>query len=190
MTDIRDIAPLPSKSLHPSPTIVIRPAVDADRPSIAAIHAQSWRDAYRGVLPDALLDREIEGIMRRRWDQKAIGPEDAVLVAEQDGAVVGFCATWDGESAYIDNLHVSKEARSQGVGRRLLGETARHFLGVGRKQAHLHVVAANVRARALYLALGGEPAGIVPKDLYGTMVPNERIAWHDLALLLERAQIG
>src|SRR6476661_6972714 len=124
MTDIRNTALLTGESLHPFRTIVIRRAADADRSSIAAIHAQSWRDAYRGILPDALLDEEIDGIMRRRWAQKAIGPEDAVLVAEQEGAVVGFCATWDGESAYIDNLHVSKEARSQGVGRRLLGETA------------------------------------------------------------------
>ena len=170
--------------------IGIRRAADRDRPSIAAIHAQSWRDAYRGILPDALLDSEIGGIMRGRWDEQAIRPEDAVLVAERDGELIGFCATWDGKSAYIDNLHVLREARSQGIGRRLLAETARHFLGIGRTRAHLHVVVRNSRARALYLALGGRPAGIEDKDLYGTLVPNERIEWSDLGLLLERAEIG
>ena len=168
----------------------IRRATDAERSSIAAIHAQSWRDAYRGLLPDSLLDGEIDAIMAARWADKAIGAADAVLVAAQEGEVVGFCATWDGESAYIDNLHVRAEARSKGVGRRLLGETARHFLALRRSRAHLHVVAANRRARALYVALGGCPAGLVEKDLYGTMVLNERIEWDDLGLLLERAAIS
>ncbi len=170
--------------------IGIRRAADGDRLSIAAIHAQSWRDAYRFILPDAFLDDEVDEIMHRRWAEQAIRPEDAVLVAERDGDVVGFCATWDADSAYIDNLHVLSEARSHGIGRRLLGETARHFLGLGRRRAHLHVVAENLRARALYLALGGSPAGIEDRNLYGTLVPNERIDWSDLGLLLERAQIG
>ena len=170
--------------------IPVRRAADADRPAIASIHAQSWRDAYRGVLPDAFLEDEVDEVMRRRWDEQAIRDEDAVLVAERDGIVVGFCATWDGESADIDNLHVLREARSQGVGRHLLAETALHFLGIGRKRAHLHVVTANLRARALYLALGGQPGGIEDKNLYGTMVPNERIDWPDLALLLQRVEIG
>lgn len=170
--------------------IRIRRAEDRDRPAIAAIHAESWRDAYRGVLPDSLLDDSIHDIMDDRWATQLIRPEDAVYVAEQDGAVVGFSATWDGDSAYIDNLHVSKAARSQGVGRRLLAETARHFLRIGRVRAHLHVVTANARARTLYLALGGEPGGVEDKDLYGTMVPNERIDWPNLAVLLERAEIG
>ncbi|MDB5692999.1 MAG: histone acetyltransferase and related acetyltransferase [Alphaproteobacteria bacterium] len=170
--------------------IHLRRAADPDRAPIAAIHAQSWRDAYRGVLPDALLDGEIDSIMSRRWEGQAIRPEDAVLVAEQDGGLVGFCAAWDGQSAYIDNLHVLRDARSRGIGRRLLAETARHFLGRGRNQAHLHVVATNVRARSLYQGLGGVPAGIEDKNLYGTLVPNERIEWRDLALLLERAETG
>jgi RimJ/RimL family protein N-acetyltransferase len=75
------------------------------------------------------------------------------------------------------------------VGRRLLAETARRFLDIGRRGAHLHVVAANERARALYLALGGRPAGRVDKNLYGTVVPNDRIEWDDLSLLLERARM-
>jgi ribosomal protein S18 acetylase RimI-like enzyme len=101
--------------------------------------------------------------------------------------VLGFAATWDGEPAYVDNLHVAAKARSGGIGRRLLAETARHFLAMGRSGALLHVVAANRRARALYLSLGGQPAGVEDKDLYGTSVPNERIIWRDLGVLLERA---
>jgi ribosomal protein S18 acetylase RimI-like enzyme len=168
--------------------VIVRRAEDRDRPAIAAVHAESWRGSYRGVLPDRFLDEEMGPIMAERWRAQEIRPEDAVLVAERDGEVLGFCAVWDGESVYIDNLHVRAEARSSGVGRRLLAEATRHFLRPGRRKAHLHVVAANLRARALYLRLGGRPAGLVDKDLYGTSVPNERIEWSDLSLLLERAE--
>jgi ribosomal protein S18 acetylase RimI-like enzyme len=166
---------------------MIRRAADADRPAIAGIHASSWRDTYRGILPDSLLDDRIDEIMRDRWATQPIGPSDAVLVAEEGEDIIGFAATWDGEPAYIDNLHVAAEARSRGIGRRLLAETARHFLAVGRSSALLHVVAVNLRARAFYLALGGRPAGIEDKDLYGTIVPNERIEWDDLNVLAARA---
>jgi glyoxylase I family protein len=170
--------------------MIVRRAADADRAAIAAIHAQSWRDSYGGILPDAFLGEEIGGVMAARWAEQPVGEADAVLVAEEGGSLLGFVAAWDGESAYIDNLHVRAEARSRGAGRRLLAETARHFLARGRRGAHLHVVATNHRARALYLALGGVAAGLVEKNLYGTPVMNERIVWDDLTLLLERAGIG
>jgi ribosomal protein S18 acetylase RimI-like enzyme len=170
--------------------IRVRRAEEGDRAAIAAIHAESWRDTYRGLLPDSLLDGQLDAIMAARWAEQPIRPADAVLVAERDGALLGFGATWDADTAYIDNLHVRSDARSLGLGRRLLGETARHFLALGCSRAHLHVVAANARARAFYLALGGRPGGLVDKNLYGTIVPNEHIVWDDLTLLLERAAIG
>jgi ribosomal protein S18 acetylase RimI-like enzyme len=167
--------------------MIVRPAADADRPPIAQLHTESWRDAYREILPAELLDGELARIMAERWARQQVGPADALLVAEEEGAILGFAASWDGDPAYVDNLHVAAAARSRGVGRRLLAETARHFLAIGRSRALLHVVAGNARARALYLALGGRPAGIEDKDLYGTLVPNERIEWDDLRLLIERA---
>ena len=165
----------------------IRRAVDGDRAAIARIHTESWGDTYRGILPDDLLDERLPAIMTDRWANQEIGPSDAVLVAEDERDILGFSATWDGEPAYIDNLHVAARARSRGIGRRLLGETARHLLDIGADSAVLHVVRLNRRARNLYLALGGRPTGIENKNLYGTMVANERILWDDLEILLTRA---
>jgi ribosomal protein S18 acetylase RimI-like enzyme len=168
----------------------IRRAADFDRAAIARIHTASWGDTYRGILPGSLLDDSLPAIMAERWAAQEIGPSDAVLVAEDEEKILGFAASWQGEPAYIDNLHVAAEARSGGIGRLLLAETARHFLAVGSNGALLHVVAANHRARKFYLALGGRPAGIEDKNLYGVLVANERILWDDLGLLLERASAG
>jgi ribosomal protein S18 acetylase RimI-like enzyme len=162
----------------------IRRAADADRPAIARLHAASWADTYRGILPDSLLDDRLPATMADRWASQQIGPSDAVLVAEDEGNIIGFAATWHGDPVYIDNLHVAAEARSRGIGRLLLAETARHFLAIGSKRALLHVVAANRRARHLYFALGGRPTGVEDKDLYGTSVANERIEWSSLEVLL------
>ena len=161
----------------------IRRAEDRERAAIAALHTASWQDAYRGLLPDSLLDDRLAAIMAERWARQDVSPTDALLVAEDGGEILGFAASWDGDPVYIDNLHVAAAARSRGIGRRLLGETARFFLANDRNRALLHVVAANARARAFYLALGGHPDGMEQKNLYGTIVPNERIVWEDLTVL-------
>lgn len=161
----------------------IRRAEDPDRAAIAALHTASWRDSYRGTLPDSLLDGTLDGLMADRWAEQAIGAADAVLVAEEDGALLGFCAAWDREPVYIDNVHVAAAARSRGIGRQLLAAVATHFLAGGRHGAALHVVASNRRAKALYLTLGGREAGLFDKNLYGTLVPNMRIEWDSLERL-------
>ena len=106
----------------------------------------------------------------------------------QDGDILGFAASWDGDPVYIDNLHVAAEARSQRHRPAAARRDRAPFPGARTaKRALLHVVAANRRARAFYLALGGRPDGIEEKDLYGAPVPNERIVWNDLRLLLAAA---
>lgn len=163
----------------------IRSARDSDRDVIAAIHTASWQQSYRDVLPDDLLDDRLSGIMAERWRTQAVGERDVLLAAEaEDGQVVGFCATWAAQGrGYIDNLHVHSSCQSQGLGRAMLRETARQLLSHGLHSAYLHVVASNHRARALYLNLGGEPGPIEDKNLYGAIVPNQRIDWSDVSIL-------
>ncbi|GAA0481010.1 hypothetical protein GCM10009096_23910 [Parasphingorhabdus litoris] len=164
----------------------IRPAEDKDRPIIADIHARSWQENYRDYLSDDLLDNRLSEMMADRWANMDIGAQDIVLVAEDD-QVQGFVAVWDDEMPYIDNLHVSSDCRSKGIGRKLLAAAARAAKANGRKTIWLHVVVGNDRARNLYTRLGGVPDGVEDKDLYGTMVPNERILWRDINILAEQS---
>jgi len=165
------------------PDAKIRAATNADRPDIAAIHAASWQEQYRDVLPADFLDDEIVGAMQRHWSEQPFGERDVVLIAERAGKPIGFSATWCGRAAYIDNLHVRSGERSGGIGRALLAETARRLLADGYESADLHVVTPNHRARALYGALGGHSAGFENKPLLGHDVPHERIRWSNLAHL-------
>lgn len=172
---------------------MIRPARDADRPLIAALHTANWRLGYRGLLPNAFLDHEIEAIMTKRWAEQPVGPRDLLLVAEGEGGMLaGFVSVWDEGTpiAFIDNLHVAASGRSQGLGRRLLGEVAERLQALGMTGAYLYVLIGNERARALYRTLGGIAGEPFDDDLYGCSVPGQRIDWPDVRLLAERCAVA
>jgi len=48
--------------------LTVRPAVAADAPAIARVHVASWREAYRGIIPQQVLDEldEAEWAARHR----------------------------------------------------------------------------------------------------------------------------
>src|SRR5690349_16499704 len=53
---------------------VIFPAGPADAEDLARVHAQSWRETYKGLLPDAYLARMSEPGHARRFAQMLIRP--------------------------------------------------------------------------------------------------------------------
>src|SRR5260370_12214475 len=91
----------------------IRAATIADADAIAAVHAASWRSAYRGILKETTLGPGLDAERRAHWRTRfaAMDPQDTVLIA--DG--LGFIAAWakgdPGFGAYINNLHVHPDRR-------------------------------------------------------------------------------
>ncbi len=96
-------------------------AKPTDADAIAALHADSWRRNYRGAWSDACPDGDVFADRRAVWDDRlVVQTTDAItLVAERDGAVVGFAHTVPGDDetwgALIDNLHVTHELKRTGV---------------------------------------------------------------------------
>jgi ribosomal protein S18 acetylase RimI-like enzyme len=165
----------------------IRSATPADAPAIAALHAASWRSAYRGIFKESTLGPALDDERRAHWSGKltAMTPADTVLVA--DG--MGFIAVWakgdPGFGAYIDNLHVHPERRSAGLGRRLLGEAMRRVTERGETGAYLWVFDDNVRAIDFYRRLGGEIVEGGFDEIDGKQVAHSRITWRDIARLAD-----
>ena len=91
---------------------------------------------------------------------KGIGPEGAVFVAEQDGAVIGFASVtrevaFTGEAqAYIGELAVAVEAEGQGVGQALLAAAEDWAREQDLPLLTLETGAANVRGRRFYARAG------------------------------------
>src|SRR3979409_2106086 len=136
----------------------IRAATIADADAIAALHAASWRSAYRGILKDDTLGPALDGERRTHWRRHlaATVPADGVLIVDGQGFIAAWARGDPGFGAYIDNLHVHPERRSAGLGRRLLGAAMRRVADRGEGRAYLWVFDSNTRAIEFYRRLGGE----------------------------------
>ncbi len=171
----------------PDPPL-IRPAAVADADAVATLHADSWREVYRGILPDAYLDGEVFAERRRHWSTVlAASAAGFVLIACAGDAPAGFiAATRGGEPGYdavIDSLHVAAGWRNSGLGRRLMGCAAARLLDEGATSVCLRVYDANRDANRFYRRLGGRPDGTGIDPFAGADMPDTRIGWHDLAAL-------
>ena len=145
------------------PAIALRRAGPGDWAAVAAVHAASWRSAYRGIYPDSYLDDEAPEERRVFWRQALaeMDPElDAVFLAEDEtGEAVGFaCLLRKAEAAgpLLDNLHVLPERKGEGIGRRLIAAAAAWLVSKEPGAAlQLGVWKDNVAARRFYARLGG-----------------------------------
>ncbi|WP_338244590.1 GNAT family N-acetyltransferase [Aurantiacibacter hainanensis] len=163
----------------------LRPALATERQAVAAVHTASWRDSYRDLIDPGYL-ADIDRRMALQWEEKAIGADDLLLVAETD-QIAGFLFARGGDPAFINSLHVLPGQRSQGIGARLMAEAARRFLDAGSTGAYLDVLTTNHRAIALYQRLGGIPGAVKAKEVGGVMLPNLRIDFPDLRAIIAAA---
>ncbi|WP_107816401.1 GNAT family N-acetyltransferase [Celeribacter persicus] len=180
-----------------SETFFIRPATRDDALPIAKVQVSLWRATYRGIVPDALIDRMTVSDREKGWgkilDTYAASGRGAVFVAEQSGAVVGFLSCGDQRDADLAKafpgefsaLYVS--ASRQGIGSALMAASAQGLLSMGHEAAALWVLTENAPARAFYEALGGtqvaeridtRPEGGLSEVAYG---------WSALSALAARA---
>lgn len=167
---------------------LIRTAGPADANSVAALHADSWRQVYRGILPDRYLDREVGEERRRYWAAALAAPAGGfVLIACRNSVPCGFIAvTCGGEPGYdavIDSLHVAAPGRRAGLGRRLIGRAAARLMADGASSVCLRVYDANEAAIRFYRRLGGRPDGTGIDPFAGADMPDTRFGWRDLAAL-------
>jgi ribosomal protein S18 acetylase RimI-like enzyme len=173
--------------------LLYRRATITDVDGIAALHADSWRRNYRGAYLDSYLDGDVFADRRAVWTERlsAPGANTVTIVAEEDGAVVGFAHTVLDEhvemGALLDNLHVVHDRKGSGIGTRLVTETATAVLrakpGSG---LYLKVLEQNTSAQAFYDARGGRCVG---RELAGPFPGGGRAfallyAWPDPSALI------
>jgi GNAT superfamily N-acetyltransferase len=136
-----------------------RLAVPADAEAIAALHLESWRSAYRPFLPARVLDELDLTSHSAEWRRRVGVPEVQIVLEEEGGKLVGFCAhgpTGDPEASVaprvweIKNLHVHPERKGTGSGSRLFDAAVQHARAIGAGSVTLWVVEGNSIARAFY----------------------------------------
>ena len=135
------------------PTVTIRPAVEADCPTILGF-----------VRELATFEREAHSVKASEDDFRRDGwgeaPVFEALIAELDGLAVGFAltfltySTWEGRPGlFVEDLYVTPDARVHGVGRKLLSAVARRAVERGYRRVDLNVLDWNP-ARGFYDRIG------------------------------------
>ena len=167
-------------------------AGDAD--AVAALHAASWRSAYRGILPDSFLDHGLDDERRAAWRERLQAAPLASAFGQvadgTDGRLVGFAYVVRHEDpvwgTLVDNLHVHPEAKGGGIGRRLLQAVARQLGPDHVQPLYLWVLDANEPAKRFYAKLGAEFTEQVTETLPfgGVALPTWRCVWRHPAALL------
>ena len=73
--------------------VIVRPATVEDAEALAEVHVASWREAYRGLVPQDHLDRLDVARRRdgwRRWIEQARPPAVTLVAHEDAGDLLGF----------------------------------------------------------------------------------------------------
>jgi len=173
----------------------LRPAVASDAGEIARVYITSWRDAYRGLVPDAVLDGLSLGREQASWRRIIDGSRGRVLVLTRPSAgVVGFLSygaeraqSLRGARAEIFTLYVQPRYQRRGGGRRLLAGAAEAMQAEGFDAARLWVLADNQRARRFYEAMAARLAGSRATTVGGARLALAGYEWSSLEDLEERA---
>jgi len=172
--------------------VLFRGSAAGDAETVARLHAESWLDAYRDIMPDWYLDGPITKERQNLWKARFSSPDpdrQYILLAEADARLVGFvCVLLDEEpkwGACLDNLHVLPGLRNKGIGRKLFIRATQWVMSAAPGiPMHLWVLEANSAARRLYDALGGEIVSYQSNEIVkGIDVPSVLYVWKDLKKL-------
>ncbi|MDQ6905711.1 MAG: GNAT family N-acetyltransferase [Chloroflexota bacterium] len=169
----------------------IRAATRADAAAIARLHLDSWRIAYRGIVPDALLDAITLKSRDEHWDGVlAPGGMEFVYVAEGEGGrLIGIASggpelgddpQYRGE-LYV--LHVRADAQGQRIGRALMRAIAERLAADGITTLLVWMLRENHPARRFYAALGGQFVREQPALFEGMLLMDAGYGWLDTILL-------
>jgi len=148
--------------------LTVRSAAAADADAIGRVQVETWRVAYRGLMPDeAIAGFDLEG-RRRMWREglaRAPRPGSATFVVELDGEVVGFASVGRSRDEGSENegelyaIYLHPSRWDQGIGRALLERAEESMRTFGFARAVLWVLKGNERGQRFYRAAGWESDG-------------------------------
>ncbi|MDD5678337.1 MAG: GNAT family N-acetyltransferase [Kiritimatiellae bacterium] len=145
----------------------IRRAIITDAFCLAKIHVDSWRAAYRGLVPDTHLN-SLDYNRRTEGFRKRIEAGDAeTYLLEQGCKIIGFVTfgiyrennTKQNNSGEIWGIYLDPDAWRKGYGTILYKEAEKMLKERGHTTIFLWVFAQNTRARRFYEAMGFKTDG-------------------------------
>ena len=176
-------------------SVQIRTALTTDSIALAQIQVDSYQTAYRGILPDEILDSFSYSEQEQDWqDWMQEKPSDQLLVAEAESReIVGYALSrmgrtklepYDGE---VMALHVRTDFQHRGIGRALFMESARGLQALGSLSLLVWVLELNHPAIRFYQRMGGKATGrqVLELEKDGSPLFELAYGWLDIGVLCE-----
>jgi len=144
----------------------IREAVIEDAAAIARVNQLTWLHAYRGLIPDSTLDSLDLESLTDRWMQnlRPDNPRSNTFVVIHGDSIIAYSRFYPSVDpdddkdrvATVGSMYVIPEFARKGIGRELMQVVLEAAETHDFREATLHVLAANKRARKFYEDLGWE----------------------------------
>jgi len=153
--------------------MIVRPATANDIRGITRVHKEGWRAGYADLFPPEVLARAIEKHCTR-WPRVFASDdfaETTMLVAEQDGSILGFAHLGPGEHdagrfedsepgrAELYSFYVDPSYWGSGIAGELLKSVLAELQTQGHREVFLSTYAGVSRARAFYTKSGFHETG-------------------------------
>ena len=174
--------------------MTVRTATPHDADAIERIRTDTWRATYRGLLPDSLLDRLAYDGTERRRAMARMSADRFALVAEHDGAVVGFCYGGPSRAATpthpgeIYAIYVLPAHQGHGHGAGLMRAAASECLRRGWRGVTVWVLRENEPSRRFYEGMGGRylDGRDETREIDGVAITESGYAWDDVSAIGRR----
>lgn len=140
-----------------------------DRKAISRVYEESWKYAYKGIIPQDYLDAIPEG----RWATNVDRPGFRTLVCMDGGRIVGTSSF--GRSRFerfagwgeIISLYLLPAYMGRGYGKLLMESALLELKALGYQNIFLWVLEENSGARHFYEKFGFVPTGDILTDQIG-----------------------
>jgi len=159
----------------------------ADAEGIARAHTASWRTSYRGILPDAVLERIDVDQRVSSWRRTLQDPSILTLVAYDTTHhdIVGLCdaGRTRGDSRYaaeVYRIYIEHHAKRYGLGREMFEQVTDWLRSQQLHSLIIWVLDNNHHARRFYEAMGGRAASRMPSAVSGFPVVELSYVWDQL----------
>jgi|ERR1017187_7617985 ribosomal protein S18 acetylase RimI-like enzyme len=163
----------------------IRRATFEDADAIAAVHVESWKTSYAGIVPDEYLASLDVGARAGMWKAWLGSPDSLIFVAEDGFGVFGFVGGGrvreanSGFAAELYALYVLREHQNRGAGRRLTFALADRLRAEGFESMLVWVLRENP-AVSFYIHLGGMQIADKTIEIGGATLEELAFGWPSL----------
>ncbi len=171
----------------------VREAKQEDALGMAKVRVDTWRAAYKGIVPDDFLDSLSSEEIAERWKRtfwEDRNPKIATLVAENSqGEMIGIAMCGpetSGDFNYrgeVYLLYVLPQYQNQGVGRALVGACVQYLM----QRLNLHTMLIWVLAenpyRKFYESIGGKAVREKTQEIGGKLLPEVGYGWEEISTL-------